>query len=147
VSEGDAAFEACPVPASRYDRVVLAHGGGGRAALLAFSAEQAGNMRAAPTVFELPTVVRALEPPTCNYTAQRQRHIAMWTAIQERRRFAVLPAKKHEWHAQHAARERLCPKLCALTRDVPKSRKPRDRHVPLGLRRKQFFVQHRVTGS
>jgi hydrogenase expression/formation protein HypE len=30
VTEGDGTFEACPLPASRYDRVVLAHGGGGR---------------------------------------------------------------------------------------------------------------------
>src|SRR4051812_2153377 len=59
------------------EAVLLAHGGGWGAAFFALAAEQSGDMDAAPRTLELPTVVSALESPTCDYTAERQRHVAM----------------------------------------------------------------------
>ena len=104
-------------------------------------------MGAAPSALELPAVVRALESPTCDYTAERQRHVAMRAAIEERSGPAILPTKKHQRHPQHVARERAVLQIGALTRDVPKAREPRDRDVPLGFWRNQFFEQHRESGS
>jgi hypothetical protein len=87
-------------------------------------------------------VVRALEAPTSDYTTERQRHVAVRAAIEEGRGFAVLCAKKHQRNTEHAARQRALAQVRALTGNVPKPRKPRDRDMPLVLRRNQFFVQH-----
>src|SRR5262245_50744463 len=105
---------------------------------------QARNGAALPRGVELPAVIGALEPPGRQHAAERQRHVAVRTAVEQRRRALALAAEQHERHAEQRARERAAPQLARSTGHVPPARGPGHRHVALGGRRRETRLDQRV---